>query len=1776
MTHVHYKFSSKLSYNTVVFDGPHITLNDLKRQIMGREKLRAADCDLQITNAQTKEEYTDNEDVIPKGSSVIVRRIPIIGVKASSSNKTHNTERSDGQFHRAFGASRAMDGRSSTKALSYFSKIQMANLVDADVSEEDKIRVIMNQSSYDSMNLNPKIGTVLPENYTCYRCGNTGHHIRNCPISADKNFDGPPRIKKSTGIPRSFMVEVDNPNIKGVMLTNCGRYAIPAIDAEAYAIGKKERPPFIPQERPKSEAESDPIPDELLCLICHDLLGDAVVIPCCGNSYCDDCIRTALLDSEDHVCPTCGQSDVSPDTLIANKFLRQAVNNFKKEQCQDKSLRERSGTSQSQNETPTPTPTPSPAPIPPNVSMQSPLQRPLQTPYNQQDCFLNHPKTVKTAPLPQAPDAPSVATDPPSVDSTSKSSIQPGQSIAVISNNEAEGKTHSDSAAAAPSVLAANKDPPGAPSQLIPLVNHTQVAELPQTVSENQRNSSSDSAPRLSGSSASWDSTSSSAGCPTGGLTESTIPQPSTSSSLSLSSYTTTPSPLFPSPLFHTLIPTHQPNSGYPPGYPPATPNWTLRNPRDGPIPSLCSSASTSSIPVLIPNEWYRPQRKKKERSPHRHSSSLSKSTKSKSARSYSRSSSRSGSRSRSRSRPRSSYSSNRLLNSRSHNPSYNYGYKRPHSTTPSSSSSPQGGHPSRSKSSSDHWKSRHLGRKSASSGHSSRMRGEQRSGKETGSLSNAQSTSDNSSFRLDRQRYLQWKKEYQEWYEKYFSTYIGQFHQLHLPPPPYPEDFFHPPQGSTPVDGSSPSSDSPSYSRSSSSQSSSDGHSTPSHSSSDSSSSYRAYDGHSPPSRMSSHGRAAPSEVGAQPRENPERCVERYSGPPATLTKSSEDVTLQEQKTDEKQQVIKSVDELSALEDVQKKTKKLDGGRAEESSSPDSAAPIDESRDNKKELNSGPNVGTCDTAVWCKADVGAAVQSAPPILKPDKPLDKDYKRKAKEAIHFEKEPRWGRSKDSGSKRDSERKRRIKSSKQPVRLDSDKEEQPGGSEAFDSRSEKNRKRKVEDPQRTERESSLTVKPQSRKCPKTETTDQPESSKSESPKPFDRIQRKAEKKKERKTWPLTERDIWEGGVKVIPQKRISININLDVKKQEEKTDQLNLSDLQTCSEENKEQSEEKSNKAKIETQIEEKKEAIQEILSEEKINPDEQEVRQLWNEATFGEIMGEVEKKNAQEEEQDGGEKDLDLWHCAFKVEEGEEKSVSRKEEQAEETGKAKDHGKKQDMIELVLASQNEKAEREFIFREKTVERQREEGDAMRCSSQRSENQSHHEGCRNIPDDGSTQIAGSREGEDGQQKMRVVKTLQEGAGDARCRLAFMQMLCSKSENNEEKKDGGKIKVDTDTVALSHPSVTQTSRETVGDRGQQAQGSMEEEGDRDRVTARGRSKEKERSSTSSRSLSGVAPSGGGDRTDGTVSADRDKETRPERHRDRSRRGEGERKRESKGSKQGAREEERRDRECNKMTSVQRRDFTSSSHSSSFSLSHDTERRDWQQGGGQGGSKSSSHSYWKSSRGSNETSRATYLADQNPPRTHRDVSQDLKFKDKDLFHHYGYHQGYRDKDRPRRSHYSPPSLFHNHSKDRNLLPFEPSGGPQGRFPDWGLMRSKSQNESRGGKEKWKPEKVLKAVKEGRVERRGGGNRREDEANKLEGRRRPSSSSSSVSSSASHENSKDDKGEEGKEKEKRDKKEKRQTTPELQQEGDARKHNKSESSKDGAEEERGETGGR
>lgn len=66
-------------------------------------------------------------------------------------------------------------------------------------------------------------------------------------------------MKRNTGIPRSF-IENDKKS----------------------EISQPITPAVI---EPKQE-----IPEDLICSICKDLFTDAVMIPCCGSSFCDDCM----------------------------------------------------------------------------------------------------------------------------------------------------------------------------------------------------------------------------------------------------------------------------------------------------------------------------------------------------------------------------------------------------------------------------------------------------------------------------------------------------------------------------------------------------------------------------------------------------------------------------------------------------------------------------------------------------------------------------------------------------------------------------------------------------------------------------------------------------------------------------------------------------------------------------------------------------------------------------------------------------------------------------------------------------------------------------------------------------------------------------------------------------------------------------------------------------------------------------------------------------------------------------------------------------------------------------------------------------------------------------------------------------------------------------------------------------------------------------------------------------------------------------------------------
>lgn len=87
------------------------------------------------------------------------------------------------------------------------------------------------------------------------------------------------------------MVAVDGPDHKGAYMTSTGQFAVPAIDHAAYRDVKKDSA----AKKEMVEEEKEEVPAELICLLCKNIYVDAVLIPCCGESFCDECNYSLII-----------------------------------------------------------------------------------------------------------------------------------------------------------------------------------------------------------------------------------------------------------------------------------------------------------------------------------------------------------------------------------------------------------------------------------------------------------------------------------------------------------------------------------------------------------------------------------------------------------------------------------------------------------------------------------------------------------------------------------------------------------------------------------------------------------------------------------------------------------------------------------------------------------------------------------------------------------------------------------------------------------------------------------------------------------------------------------------------------------------------------------------------------------------------------------------------------------------------------------------------------------------------------------------------------------------------------------------------------------------------------------------------------------------------------------------------------------------------------------------------------------------------------------------
>ncbi|KNC98149.1 cleavage polyadenylation factor subunit MPE1 [Spizellomyces punctatus DAOM BR117] len=381
MSIVFYKFKSAKDYDTCTFDGTNISVFDLKREIMQAKKLgKGTDFDLMIYNAQTNEEYKDDMYMIPRNTSVLVSRHPASKPGKGTAQRYLTTAMPTGAMLAGSWSRGAPQAATSlpkhhslnnrlpqqrpptstdtpaTEITGETEEERIANMFKLQTEQwavaQDKMaqqKPIPRQyhgagrggwrgGHHNGGDRNQAGGEgggwqqreypqrAPPPGYICYRCGQKGHFINQCPTIGDKDFDRP-KLKRTTGIPKIFLKVVDDKQAAGggVMVTQNGELVVAQPNEQAWANMAARTRNYLGAG---DVHEMAPVPSELACPLCTKLLRDAVLIPCCGTSYCDECIRAHLLDNEDPEqrlkCPNCG-SDQSPDNLVPNKSLRQAV-----------------------------------------------------------------------------------------------------------------------------------------------------------------------------------------------------------------------------------------------------------------------------------------------------------------------------------------------------------------------------------------------------------------------------------------------------------------------------------------------------------------------------------------------------------------------------------------------------------------------------------------------------------------------------------------------------------------------------------------------------------------------------------------------------------------------------------------------------------------------------------------------------------------------------------------------------------------------------------------------------------------------------------------------------------------------------------------------------------------------------------------------------------------------------------------------------------------------------------------------------------------------------------------------------------------------------------------------------------------------------------------------------------------------------------------------------------------------------------------------------------
>ncbi len=332
---VFYKFKNSREPERIIFDGTDITVFELKREIITVSGLGdGTDFDLHLyPEDDPKTEYNDDTTTISRSSTVIAVRRP--------------AARGHGR------AARYVSGKAPVRAIKKDNKPtapvagNALNEADAEAAFLAESAQVWDAQKASLSNAKPvfhkKKPVVVPSHdpppgYVCRRCNIKGHWIQACPTNDDPDFKPVFQAKRTTGIPQSFLKKVEKPvdeeAAKGIMLNADGEYVQVMTDTKTWEKFQ-EKTNVSKAQAASADAFSQELRARgLECPMDKRKFVDPVKTPCCGKTYCHQCIDEALANG-DLVCPNCSKEDILMDDLIPDEEIIEKLKAFDAEKAKE-------------------------------------------------------------------------------------------------------------------------------------------------------------------------------------------------------------------------------------------------------------------------------------------------------------------------------------------------------------------------------------------------------------------------------------------------------------------------------------------------------------------------------------------------------------------------------------------------------------------------------------------------------------------------------------------------------------------------------------------------------------------------------------------------------------------------------------------------------------------------------------------------------------------------------------------------------------------------------------------------------------------------------------------------------------------------------------------------------------------------------------------------------------------------------------------------------------------------------------------------------------------------------------------------------------------------------------------------------------------------------------------------------------------------------------------------------------------------------------------------